>query len=51
MEEISSTFQESGLPGEFHLAASDIYQRIAGFKNSSQTPSINDVLEALLKTE
>lgn len=51
MEEISSTFQEAGLPGDFHLAASDIYQRIAGFKNSSETPSIDDVLEALLKTE
>ena len=50
MEEIASTFEEAGLPDGFHLAASDIFQRIAKFKNSDQLPPVDDVLDALLNT-
>ena len=49
MEEIASTFEEAGLPDGFHLAASDIFQRIAKFKGSAPTPPVDDVLDALLE--
>jgi 3-hydroxyisobutyrate dehydrogenase-like beta-hydroxyacid dehydrogenase len=49
MYEIASTFQAAGLPSGFHEAAAEIYHRMAGFKDSSETPQLNDVLNALLK--
>jgi 3-hydroxyisobutyrate dehydrogenase-like beta-hydroxyacid dehydrogenase len=49
MEEIASTFEEAGLPSGFHLAASEIFQRIAKFKGSAPTPPVKDVLDALLE--
>jgi 3-hydroxyisobutyrate dehydrogenase-like beta-hydroxyacid dehydrogenase len=48
MEEIATTLEEAGLPGGFHLAASDIFQRIARFKDSSPALPVEDVLDALL---
>jgi len=47
MHEIASTFQEAGLPNGFHEAAAEIYHRLAEFKDSSQTPTLDDVLTAL----
>lgn len=47
--EIASTFQNEGLPGGFHEAAAEIYHRIAGFKDSPETPSLDHVLKSLLK--
>jgi 3-hydroxyisobutyrate dehydrogenase-like beta-hydroxyacid dehydrogenase len=49
MEEIAATFRAAGLPGEFHLAAADVYQRLAHFKDSPATPALEDVLAALLQ--
>jgi 3-hydroxyisobutyrate dehydrogenase-like beta-hydroxyacid dehydrogenase len=49
MKEIAATFQEVGLPGNFHEAAAEIYRRMAGFKDSSVTPPLQDVIEALIK--
>jgi 3-hydroxyisobutyrate dehydrogenase-like beta-hydroxyacid dehydrogenase len=49
MHEIASTFQEAGLPSGFHEAAAKIYHRLAGFKDSSETPKLDDVIKALLK--
>ena len=51
MEEISSTFADAGLPGDFHAAANDIYRRIAHFKDAPATPQLADVLAALLQLE
>jgi 3-hydroxyisobutyrate dehydrogenase-like beta-hydroxyacid dehydrogenase len=51
MEEISATFRDAGLPGEFHAAAADIYRRLAHFKGSSATPALEEVLAALLEEE
>lgn len=51
MEEIASTLEAAGLPDGFHLAASDIYRRIAGFKDADPMPSVEDVLNALLNPE
>ncbi|MBT3251677.1 MAG: NAD(P)-dependent oxidoreductase [Candidatus Marinimicrobia bacterium] len=47
MEEISSTFQEAGGLGGFHEAAADLYQRLAGFKDASELPQLQDVLNTL----
>ena len=47
MEEISRTFNEAGVPGEFHAAAANIYQRLARFKDSLTPPTLEDILVAL----
>ena len=47
MEEIAATLQASGLPPDFHLAASTIYSRLAGFKDAESLPELQEVLEAL----
>lgn len=47
MKEIAATLESTGLPPEFHLAASDIYRRISKFKGAEPTPSIEEVLAAL----
>jgi len=49
MEEIASTLEAAGLPGGFHHAACDIYQRIAKFKGSVPAPPVEDILDALLR--
>jgi 3-hydroxyisobutyrate dehydrogenase-like beta-hydroxyacid dehydrogenase len=49
MYEIAATFHAAGLPNGFHEAAADIYHRMAGFKDASETPKLEDVLSALLK--
>jgi 3-hydroxyisobutyrate dehydrogenase-like beta-hydroxyacid dehydrogenase len=48
MEEIAATFRDAGMPGAFHESAADIYQRLASFKGASATPSLEEVLTALL---
>lgn len=48
MKEIAATFREAGLPDGFHQAAAGIYHRMARFKDSSETPALNDVVNALL---
>ncbi len=49
MHEIAVTFQGAGLPNGFHEAAADVYHRLAGFKDSPETPKLDEILEALLK--
>ena len=49
MHEIATTFQEEGLPNGFHEAAAEIYHRLADFKDSTETPSLEDVLNTLQK--
>ena len=51
MEEIASTLEAVGLPGGFHLAACDIYHRIAKFKGADPIPPVRDVLDALLRPD
>jgi 3-hydroxyisobutyrate dehydrogenase-like beta-hydroxyacid dehydrogenase len=50
MAEIAATFRQAGLPGEFHAAAEMIYQRIAGFKDATSTPALEEVLKTLIET-
>lgn len=47
MEEIAATFAEVGLPGGFHSAAADIYERLADFKGRPTPPELAEVLAAL----
>ncbi|MCA9884996.1 MAG: NAD(P)-dependent oxidoreductase [Anaerolineae bacterium] len=49
MQEIAATFAEAGLPDGFHLAAADVYSRIADFKDATETPELADVLKVLLQ--
>ena len=51
MQEIASTFEAAGLPGGFHLAAADIYERIAMFKDAEPIPEVEDILVALLNPD
>ena len=49
MHEIASTFQEAGLPSGFQEAAAEVFSRMANFKDSTETPRLEDVLNALLQ--
>jgi 3-hydroxyisobutyrate dehydrogenase-like beta-hydroxyacid dehydrogenase len=51
MYEIADTFRGAGLPGDFHQAAAQIYKRLAGFKDHTEPPSIEAVLDMLLNGE
>jgi 3-hydroxyisobutyrate dehydrogenase-like beta-hydroxyacid dehydrogenase len=51
MREISTTFKDAGLPGEFHKAAEEIYRRLSGFKDAPETPSLEEVFDALIQPE
>ena len=48
MDEIAATFAGAGLPAGFHEAAGDVYRRLAMFKDAEETPSLEEVLVALL---
>jgi len=48
MKEIAATFREAGLPDGFHLAAAEIYHRMANYKDADETPSLDTLLKALL---
>lgn len=50
MKEISSTFAAAGAPGEFHAGAAILYSRLAHFKDSPETPSLEEVLESITRT-
>jgi hypothetical protein len=49
MDEIASTFESAGLPGGFHAAAGEVYQRLSHFKEAEEVPELEAVLAALLK--
>jgi 3-hydroxyisobutyrate dehydrogenase-like beta-hydroxyacid dehydrogenase len=49
MHEIAATFREAGLPGGFHQAAAEVFERLEAFKDHTEPPAIESVLEALLK--
>jgi 3-hydroxyisobutyrate dehydrogenase-like beta-hydroxyacid dehydrogenase len=48
MEEIAATFREAGLPGDFHDGAAEIYRRLTSFKEAETTPSLGEIVSALL---
>ncbi len=48
MHEIAATFEASGLPGGFHSAAADIYQRLAAYKDCDPAPELSEVIDTIL---
>jgi 3-hydroxyisobutyrate dehydrogenase-like beta-hydroxyacid dehydrogenase len=48
MEEIASTFAAFGLPDGFANSAAEVYRRMAGFKNTTDT-SIADVIKTIIE--
>jgi 3-hydroxyisobutyrate dehydrogenase-like beta-hydroxyacid dehydrogenase len=51
MREIAATFRGAGLPGGFHEAAAEVYERLEAFKDRDEPPAIESVLEALLRND
>lgn len=51
MEEIAATFEGAGVPGDFHAGAAVLYGRLAQFKDTRATPSLEEVLGALLQAQ
>jgi hypothetical protein len=51
MGEIATTFRQAGVPDGFHAAAATVYRRMAHFKDEPETPSLEDVLAALLRSD
>jgi len=49
MDEISSTFESTSLPGGFHRAAGEVYHRLEHFKGADEFLDLEAVLNALLK--
>lgn len=47
MEEIAQTLEHAGIPEGFHLAAAEIYRRLADFKGREQ-PGLENVLAELI---
>ncbi len=48
MKEIAATFAAAGLPSGFHMAATDIYERLQSFKDRSEPPpALAEVVSAL----
>jgi 3-hydroxyisobutyrate dehydrogenase-like beta-hydroxyacid dehydrogenase len=47
MEEIASALESAGLPGGFHTAAADVYDRLRDRKDAEHT-TLDDVIDALL---
>jgi 3-hydroxyisobutyrate dehydrogenase-like beta-hydroxyacid dehydrogenase len=49
MEEDARALVEAGLPAGFHEAAGEIYQRLAGYKDTPGPPPMAEALAALLR--
>ena len=51
MNEMAATFEQAGVPNGFFLAAHEVYQRLARFKDAEQLPQLECVLAALLNED
>lgn len=49
MDEIAATFAADGLPDGFHRASSELYRRMAVYRDAVAPPSIEDVAKTLLE--
>ena len=47
MQEIAATFKQAGLPSGFHEAAEQVYERLSGYKDSAQPPSVAEASDRL----
>ena len=50
MHEIADTYLQAGLPGGFHEAAAQVYEKLAQFKGAASLPEMAGVLAALINT-
>lgn len=48
MEEIASAYASAGLPDGFHLAAAEVYRRLARFKDDPNAPGGTELAKTLL---
>lgn len=51
MDEIAAAFDMAGIPSGFFVAAGEVYERMASFKDADETPSLEETLAALLQAE
>ena len=51
MQEIAATFKGTGLPGGFHEAPADVFERLEEFKDHTEPPAIEAVLKTLLRDD
>jgi hypothetical protein len=49
MAEISATFRQVGMPGDFHAGAEEIYRRLSGFKGVKELPAIEEILKTAVR--
>ena len=49
MREIAATFEASGLPGGFHRAAADVYERLAAYKDCDPAPELSEIIDTILR--
>ncbi len=49
MHEIAATFAAASLPDGFHKASAEIYRRMSHYKDAASFPTVEEVLESLLK--
>lgn len=47
MHEIAATFEAAGQPPGFHLAAAEVFRRMAGFKDADEPVTLDAVIAAL----
>ena len=47
MKEIATTFREAGLPGGFHEAAAEIYNRMTGLRDIASSSVMDEILAAI----
>ncbi len=47
MEQIAAAFDARGLPGQFHLAAAEVFGRLKGFRYVDGEPSLAEIIQAL----
>jgi 3-hydroxyisobutyrate dehydrogenase-like beta-hydroxyacid dehydrogenase len=47
MEELAFAFEAAGVPGAFHAAGAEVYQRLAPWKDAPTPPSVEEALKAL----
>ena len=47
MREIAATFEAARLPGGFHDAAADIYERLAAYKDCDPAPALEEIIDTI----
>jgi 3-hydroxyisobutyrate dehydrogenase-like beta-hydroxyacid dehydrogenase len=51
MEEIAASFEAVKLPGGFHHAAADVYNRLTDFRSYTGTPTLDEMIAKLQQSE